>query len=56
MIRCEIEDTKKIDVYANSDLVEMYFTDEADNVSVIEMSRELLTRLMKALNKIERRI
>lgn len=59
MIRSEIADIQEIDIYANNYFVEINFTDEGGNKSVLEMSRygaELLLRnLMEALNKIERR-
>lgn len=59
MIACRITNTKEIEIYTYTDSVEMYFTDIDNNESAIEMSRPdtelLLTRLMEALNKLERK-
>lgn len=59
MIRCEIAATSKIDIYSDKFSVDIYFTDIDGSKSAIDMSRSdaelLLTRLMEALNKLERR-
>lgn len=56
MIRCEIVDTNTVNVYSNKFSVD---TCTDGNELVIEMSRSdaelLLTKLLEALNKIERR-
>lgn len=60
MITCEIADTSRIDIYSDKFSVDIYFTDTNDDKSAIAISRDgaelLLTRLMEALNKIERRV
>jgi len=60
MIRFEIAGTKEINICANNGSVEIHFKDYSDDNSYIEMPIDsaelLLTRLMEALNKIERRV
>ena len=60
MIKIDTGNTNKIDIDANDNYVDLYFIDDTSNISIIEMSRYgaelLLTRLLEALNKIERRV